>query len=105
MAKKKTKKKQETPQAVAEWEETIDQMGEALASGSYMIAVWSLNGVQVKLFRKTKIFPTDYFARAMDLLEENLEEEKRRVDVLDAPATISRKTPGEHPEGSDGPGV
>jgi hypothetical protein len=87
MAKKK--KKQKTAQE-KEWEETIDQMGEALASGSYLLAVFSLNGNQINLHRKTVAFPTDYFRHALDLLESDLTKEKDRIEIEDAPTTIDR---------------
>ena len=90
MAKKK-KKKFKTPektQAQIEWDQTIDEMGEALDSGSYIMAVWSLNGTQVKLYRKSKDFPVDLFPRVLDTLEENLNAEKTEIESRDAPTTI-----------------
>ena len=70
-----------------------------LNTGSYMIAVWSLRGLEVRLFRKTKDFPVELFGDAIQALQGNLAEEKDRL--TSQPVIMPDNLP-DNLEGSDG---
>lgn len=101
MTKRKKKKDRPTTEEFQEWETTVEQVGTALEAGSYLIAVFSLNGTQVGLWRKTKGFPVEYFERALDDLEKDLSQEKDRIEALEGPATLRTDGPTPDPNGPD----
>lgn len=52
----------------------------AVESGHYMVAVFTLNGDRVQLYRKTEEFPREDFDTAIDLLERDLRKERGETE-------------------------
>ena len=65
------------------------KLEEAARSGSVMVAIWNMNGDQVNLFRKTIDFPIDDFNTALDLLKNDLQNEKQRMKPSPLPGSSS----------------
>ncbi len=47
-------------------------MRKAVESGSYMVAVWRIDGGKLNMFRKTEAFPVVEFSKAIEMLEADL---------------------------------
>lgn len=53
-------------------ETTASALRQAIDSGSYMVAVWRIEGGKLNLFRKTEAFPVVEFNKAIEMLEADL---------------------------------
>lgn len=90
MAKKKKRKTDGT-----NFENMVKEMESALDNDSWMVCIFSMNGTQLRLFRKTggdPGFPVDDFATAVDLLDGDLRAERDKVEAADAPTPVMGKT-------------
>lgn len=81
MAKKKTKRKPKKDKS--EFDNMIAEFEKAMDADSAMVCIFTMNGNQVRLFRKTMGdpgFPTDDFSTAVDMLDEDLRKERSKVE-------------------------
>ena len=56
-----------------------NMLKEAAAIGHFMHCVFCINGNQVKCFRRTVSFPPEQFDTALDLLEDDLNKERKKI--------------------------
>lgn len=81
-----------------DWLKLVEEIQSATETGSYMILVLSMNGVQVRVFRRTQAFPVDRFEDALETIEKDLSDERDRVEQVSAPATVVPAPPSDPPE-------
>lgn len=56
-----------------------DAVTNAASKGSFMVAIFYVQDGHIKLTRKSSLFPVDDFDAVVDLLDQNLREEKKRA--------------------------
>jgi len=96
--KKKPKKKPKNPEPLKPREvderEAIDfqtqitvleHLIEAMQSGHFMVAIWHLNGGDIKVWIKLADFMCDDFDQSLEMLRKKLRENQQEIEALSPP--------------------
>lgn len=74
---KPLRKKRKNPKPIQKKPDQLEvALAHAIDSGNYMVAVFSMNGNRVELFKRCVNFPTNNLDTAVDLLETNVRQQQ-----------------------------
>lgn len=66
--------------AAKQKDEAVKRYEDAKKAGAWMVAVWSVQGGEVRLYRQTSSFPVADMDTALDLLKQDLQAAKGQKD-------------------------
>lgn len=91
----KNKKRKKKKEDGGEFDNMVEEFRQAVDENCWMVCVFSMNGNQVRMFRKTggsPGFPVDDFSTAVDLLDTDLRKERERIEGETTPVPLLGKT-------------